>query len=716
LAVAPATPLEPIVFDGRNPLVSDVNAHLGPDERYFVEVRDLVFRANRRIQKRNGKSVIGGNAGARITAMHAFTHYDSSGNPTHMKYRTFGTAIQAASGTLWGSMTLPYSPTSAAPWVFANHGGRVFAVNGKEAMIVSNGLAADAWREVGQVAPAVAPAYSLTANDAPVTNTTTGTTVSCTKGSAVVNCTGASFTTGTSWVGKRITIDGRNYEIAAVGATNQLTLNEGFKEETSAGLSWRVYRGIGDWEEGPQYAFAYYNPTTGHVSNISPILQVTEKKQVGRTVTVTIAASAAHQSAYQAGYTKIQLFRTPLNGAQLVALNEQLNNVNSAVTTITYVETATKFADTYLTKLPAEQTIRRKPVDAAGNPLKFVAVASYKGRLWAITRNRLYWCASTDEVPLWGVGEECWPAQFSREIPEAFGLVVIGQEGYNDRLVIITADGDYTIEGYDNRDIEVFPLRKRPSGGFAGGATVADGRLVELYRDRRLIDSQYGDLAAQVQNRFNDIPASLTTACRLHWFALNQRDILIASIPGSSASVDVDTLMVVDFTLQRWSEFVISGITAFATVKDANGSLELWVGDASGNTWCISYPGIWTDNGSNFAPQLKTCVMRFGRQVRLSHAQAFISDAAQTWTLKMFLNEQTSEAATDKSYKAVTLAAARHQSQSAQGRELVWVPTLKDRVSAEAFQFALVCPSTNTDLYIDKLVFTFAEVEPGAQQ
>lgn len=711
---APANPLE-IEFDGRNPLVSDISAHTDLEERFFVEVKDLVYRANRRLQKRNGKTAIGASAGARITAMHSFTHYTAGGVPTYMKYRTYGQVIQAASAAVWAAMTLPYTPTSGAQWVFCNHQGRVFGVNGNEALIVSDGLAADAWREVGQVAPLVAPAISLTANDPLVTNTSTGTTVTGTKGSPLVDCTGASFVTGAPWVGKKIDIDGRRYEIAAVGATNQLTLTEDFKEETSAGLAWTVYPGVGEWETGPQYAYAFYNPTTAHISNISPIFQVVETKQVGRTITVTIAGSAAINAAYNAGYTQIQLFRTALNGSVLVALNEKLTS-NNTTTNITYVETAAKFADTYLTKLTADQVIRRKPVDDSGNALKFIAIASYRSRLWAITRERIYWSASDDEVPLWGVPEECWPAKFSRPIPEGFGLVVIGEEGYTDRLVIQTAEGDYTVEGWDNRDIDVYPLRRRGSGGFLGGATVADGRLVELYRDQHLFDYGAGDIAAQIQNRLNDIPDSLATYSRVHWFALKQRDYLLASIPGSSSSVDVDTLMIYDYKLQKWQEHRFSpGFTAFATVKSSTGSLELWAGDTAGNVWRISDPAVWTDNGTNYAPSVKTGVIRFGSRVALASVQVFASTATGTWTLKMFTDEQTSEAATDKTYKTVALAAARHFGQSAQGRELVWTPILSDRASAEAFQFILGLPETNGDLWIDKIRFTFNAIEQGGQ-
>lgn len=791
----PANPLD-VVFDGRNPLVSDVNAHLDPDERYFVEVKEMVFRANRRIQKRNGKTLIGTSAGARITALHAMTYYDPAGVPSWVKYRTYGTKIAATIGTAWTEMTLPYTPSSNAQWVFANFAGKVFAVNGNQAMLVSAGLPTDVWREVGQTAPLVAPNLSVLAADPPVTNSTTGTTVSATNGSALVNNTGTPFVTGapSPWIGKTITINGRNYEIADVGASNQLTLTEEFKEDTASGLPWTVYPGIGAWEEGPQYAYAFYNPTTGHVSNISPIAQIVEKRQVGRTITVVIAGGADINAAYNAGYTQIQLFRTPLNGAQLVALNEKLAS-NNAGSNITYVETVTKFADTYLTKLPAEQVIRRKPqldvvattISGATNAspivittltahgfttgqtvlvsgvngntaangrwvvvvltsttlqlfgsvgnggyttggsisldpaIKFLAVAAYKGRLWAITRNRIYWCASFDEVPLWGVGEECWPAQFSREIPEAFGLVVIGEAGSNDRLVIQTAEGDYTVEGYDNRDIEVFPLRRRPSGCFLGGAAVVDGRLVELYRDRRLLDTSVGDLAAPIQNRFNDIPVALTTYCRMHWFALNQRDYLLVSIPGVNNSSDVDRVMVFDYSLQKWSEFTLSpGITAFATVKDSNGSLELWVGDTGGSVWRISDSDVWTDAGSNYTGSLKTCVLRFGRRVRLVSVQAFVNDGALTpWALKIWLDEQTSEgspAAAEKSYKATTLNVARHQSQSAQGRELEFVPIQTDRVVAEAFQFGIVTPTTNGDIYLDRVRFLFTEVEPGGQE
>lgn len=718
---APASPIDK-QFDGRTPLISDVNAHPDENELFFVEFKNLAYRANRKIQKRNGATIIGASAGERIVSMHSFTYYDGAGVPSYVKYRTHGTVIEATTGAAWAAMTIPYAPTGGSRWVFSNHFGRVFAVNGNEAMIVSAGQPGDAWRKVGQVSPLVAPSYSLTANDAPVTNASTGTTVSATKGTPIVNCTGASFVVGAPWVGKRMVIDGRAYEIAAVGATNQLTLTEDFKEATGAGLSWAVYRGVGDWDDGPWYAFAYYNPTTGHISNISPIQYVAEKNQFGRTPTIVIAASAAHQNAYLAGYVKIQLFRTPLNGDTLCALNELLDNVNSAVTTITYVETAVKFQDTYLTKGTADQWIRRAPVDSLGVALKFLAIASYKGRLWAITRNRLYWSASLDEVPYWQVPDECWPASFSRPIPESFGLIVAGQEGSSDQLVIQTAEGDYTVQGYDNYDMDVIPLRRRDSGCFLGGGAIVDGRLVELFRDRRLFDAQLGDIAQPIQNRLNDIPAALTTSCRMHWFSLGQRDYLLASIPGSTGSADVDTLMIYDYSAEQWIEAMfaggVSGITAFATVKDANGSLELWVGDRLGGVYRISDSTVWRDNGSDYQPQLKTSIMRFGVRVRLSHVQAFVNDPAQLWTLKMYLDENTAEdgpATNEKRFKAVALAAARHTEQSAQGREMTFKPTSSDRVSAEAFQFALLLPLGNALFEVEKIIFTFNVLEPGGQ-
>lgn len=565
------------------------------------------------------------------------------------------------------------------------------------------------WRLAGQAAPTFAAGYVLSL---PVTSITTGTTVSITKGTKVVNNSGTSFAPGLvggAWNGKRIEINSIPYVIASVGTSAQLTLTEEVREETASGLSWSVYPGVGDWDVGPQYTWAYYNEDTGHCSNPAPILQVTERTQFGKTITITIPGSAENLAAWNNGYRKIRIFRTSKNAGVPLAINELVANVNSAVTAITYIETATKFADTYLVG-PEVPRLNRTP------PVGIASVVYHQGRGWFMVprEGKMYFTPLSVEVPL-GVAIECVPLFYNRDLGGMRGLLLVGGSSSADSLIIQTSHGDYSVDGFNSTTFALYRLPTRDSGSYIGSATSVGSDLVEFYADKRLTAGTQ-DLARVIQDRLTLVKDSLISKVRLHWFSARNYNLLLLSIPSGSGSTANDYTYVIDldrpddrggYAVYEWN----FGISAMATVHNSTTkALELFIGNAAGAIFRL-FSDTYQDSGSNYTPTLTTTLMRFPERVgRIKFINLYVNDATVTWTGRLYINEQTNTAATDGTVTALTFRAPDYRTQSAQGRKLTVDFTESNRAEAEVFQIEITYPTTATVLAIEKIVIGYDPV------
>lgn len=700
-ALAPVT----VEFDGRGQLVSNVSTFAG-EHQNFVSFVDFITDVAGRIRKRPGKgAAIGGAAGVQITAIHQYTYTNpTTGAITRWRFRTHGTTIAYYNAGVWTAMGLPIAPTSST-WVFVNANNRCFAVNGADEMIVFDGTS---WRVCGQDGPAAAMTYSLGGSYS------TG-TLTATIGSPTLVGAGTAWDFSGAWNNKYIDINGIRYQIGTVVDATHITLSENFKEATAAGLSYTVWGGVMDWDNGPKYAWAFYNPTTGHCSNIrsassttTTVTQITETSQVGRTPQLTIAGSAANTSAYNAGYTQIKIFRTPQNGNVLVAINAVVNNRNDGLAII-FTETTATGTDVALTLFEAPLILNRKP------PSGLVAIAYHQNRLWAISRTGVYFSAAPSEVSF-GVAEECWPAKFYIAINEPTGLLTIGGRGGSDNLIIQTANADYSIDGLDNTDLFAYALPTRKTGSRQYNATAVEGDLLSFYSDKRLFSyPSTDDYGLPIQDKFDAISSTLLANARIHWFSFQSRNFIVLSVPKASGSAGNDYTYVFDRDRERWYEWNL-GFTAFGTVHDpASGTLALWAGDAAGNVYQLLGAGF-QDGGANFQPTLTTSLIRpFGSEVkgRLQYLKVYVSDGGSIPTGKMLIEEQTNTAATDGTAVTINFRVADNTSQSAQGRELVWTPTVSDRNVANCFQFQVTLPALAGDYYIDRIVAVFDPDQDG---
>lgn len=627
--------------------------------------------------------------------------------------------------TITGAVAANYNVTGAVTVVDATNFTYVVTNAGAtpdaSTTIVASALTTIRWRIAGVDAPSFAPTYSLTAANGPYSTGLLGSGASAaTQGSptitGVVPAIWPVAAVPTGFTGGVIVINGNAYDIKLVTTAGNgttiapvLTLTEGFKEATANSLPYVIYWGVGNWDDiAPQYQFSYFNPTTGHVSNPSPLVQVTETFQKDRTIRVTIPGSAENVTAYNNGYTQIQLFRTPKNAGTMVALNEKLSYpvippISS--TAIVYTETVAKFADTFLTDFQAP-LLNYKP------PVGISSMVFQQGRGFAVHRpsGHIRFTPIGVEVDF-GRAIECCPPLYQIEIPAPRALLVVGGQSSADSLVVQTQRGDYSIDGFNSITFSPYRLQTRKSGSYLGAGADVDGQLVEYYADNRLMVMRQ-DIAQRIQDRLNLVNPLYIAKVRLHWFAANSRNYLLLSVPSTLSSTVNDYTYVFDLDLgggpiYEWN----FGISAFATVHDATtGALQLMIGDPAGAAYRL-FSGVHQDAGANFAPTLLTGLMR-GDELRedIKYIKIFVNDTQVTsglltgWTGVLYINEQTNSGATNGEAMALTFRQMDYRFQSAQGRELIATFTTSLRTSSKVFQIAITFPNVNADLWIEKII------------
>lgn len=715
----PPTAHQTIELDGSLALETNVSNHSG-DPKSFRVFRDLITDVGKRIVKRDGKGPTLGNiAGTEVQALHEYIFVDPTTGVE--SYHTLG-AIDGGGYiyrwnfvNVWTAQILPIMPTAGGRWGFCNAGNSVLAFNGIDQLLIGQQTAPGVitWRIAGVDAPSFAPTYSRTSHNGPYSVGT----VSAVQGSPTV--TGAvpaiwpNTTMPVGFGSAVIVINGNRYDISTVDTIGNgttiapvLTLTEGFKEVTATLMPYVIYWGVGSWNDiAPQYRFSYANPTTGHVSNPSPVLQVTETFQENITLTVTIPASAENQAAYLNGYTKIQLFRTPRNAGIMVALDEQLDNVNSAVATITYIETVTKFADTFLNDFQAP-LLNYKP------PTGFCSMVFQQGRLFGVRRldGHVYYTPIGVEVDF-GRAIECWPPLYRLEIQAPRAVLEVGGQSATDSLVVQTSRGDFSLDGYSNVTFNPYKLQTRRSGSYLGAAADVDGQLVEFYADNRLMVMRQ-DVARRIQDRLSLVKPSLISKVRLHWFAANNTNYLLLSVPKGSSSTANDYTYVFDLDLEGGPIYEWNfGVSAFATVHDPTTlQLQLFAGDASGAAYRL-LSGNNQDAGANFTPTLMTSILR-GEEDKMAfkYVKIWVNDPRVTsgdntaWTGTLFINEQSDPNVTNGEATPLTFRQMDYRHQSAQGRELIADLAMSERFKSKAFQIAITFPTFNGPLWIEGIV------------
>jgi hypothetical protein len=557
----------------------------------------------------------------------------------------------------------------------------------------------------------------------PASTSAGGGTITVTAGGVSVSGVGTTFLAQLA-AGMAIRIGSIDGVVKQVISDTSLDLLYGWEGQSGSTATWSrvtytghtysIHAGLQQWgPTSPRYTYAYRNPTSGHVSNRAPITEITQTNVAGETVTLTGIAYSA--TAFLNGFTEIVIFRSPVGSFTPVKINTSIPNANSGGTT-TWTEgstLATSYLDTALTNEVAPISENEKP------PVGLSSIAEYQGRIVGIkpTESRGYFSAAREEIPnAFGNAAECWNANNVRDVTSPTGLIAVGGEGNTDALIVQTARGDFSLDGNDNRTYNLYPLQTRSTGGAQGRAAIAQGKLVQLYGDKRLWDFGLGaDLGLPIQDKLDAMNALYLERARAWWFSYQSKNYLIVTGPKTGASTDNDYSYVFDYDKGEWYEWSL-GVTALATVHNAaTGALELWAGDSTGNVYRLLNEAEWQDAGADFAPTLTTQIHRpagIDGRARLTYLRLIVNDAAETWTGKIALDEKA--VASGDSF---TFTASDHRFQSSQGRELRWTPPPTNRHTANAFQYQITFPSANKALYISLFEAVYeSDLEYGAQQ
>lgn len=729
-----------VEFGGNRGLLTNQTAH-SSDPNAFLIYTDIYNTQDGRRRKRPGIGAPIQNVAAGGVVLqgqfHEFTKVSpTTGAITYYQFRAWGSVIERwnSGASTWDTCVLGGVAFSGTSWQFCNSRNRCFAINGVDGIFYFDGTTGPDGREwyvVGIAAPVVSIGYSLSAVDAPYT---TG-TVSVTKGGKTVTGSGATtWVTGGAWSGKAITIAGVRYTIATVSVASPgvLTLTEEYRGETLAGVAYTIYYGLMDWEEPHMYAYSYVNSATGHSSNISPILLITEKDVVGRTVRLTgIPYSPAD---WNNGYDKIQIWRTNKDGAVLVNIlasqGGQINNSSGAGTT-TFTETANTFSDIDLGSSSAPIVSNRKPLNGTNSaPIAASSIAEWNGRLWvtAPREAKLYYCTLSAEIGF-GRSDECWPANNTLDVTDARALLRVGQDG-DDTLLVQTGMKDRVVVG---TNIINFTTRElgtdEQGGGFRGGAIAVSGTFLQLYGDNRLLDNTNDaslietpiqrraadrpNIGREIQPDLTAIPAALLPQTAMIRFVQQEWNLLLVSV--ALVAGDNTITYVFDYNNSTWYRWLI-GFSAFAVVHNvaAGNALELWGVRASDKkVYRLLRPNVFTDNGASFTPAMRSSIIRpfgYGKQGFFHWFKLYINDPANPWQAKVYVDEDTTG-------QQFPVSIPNFRWQSANGKELILPVMQTAKQVGEVYQFDTIWPTTATDLWIEKMGATFSiEQDVEAQQ
>jgi hypothetical protein len=716
-------PEQVIHFDGLNKVRSNLSVHSSaPDPppsalmptggRYpFVELIDLFIDGALRIRKRRGLGTAIGTLPAACVALHEFERVDPvTGLAVLTQFAATATEIHLWDGAAFGIVpVLPFVPTGSY-WQFLNFENRCFVVNGKDQMIVfDQDFILGPWHLVGQVAPAAVLTYAL------------GGVYQIGTLSATVNTKGITGVVPAIWTGmdgKLIDINGIRYTIDTItvngnGATiaPQANLVETFKEVTAGGMTYVIHNGVMSWHNPPRYGASYFNPVTGHSSDIGPILQLTEKEQTSVTPTVTLAGTGnpltdPNAKAYNAGYTQIAFFRSFLEGTTMAQISTVVNNRNDGGN-IVFTETAVTGKNTALTNNIAPQDTNKKP------PVGIAAIAAWMGRIFgllladptAADRPGLYFTPIREEVTF-GVAEECWPRRYVRHgVDRPKSVISVGNDTLANGVVIPSSNGDWTFEGYDNFTFTPpHRIGTRQSGGFMFGAIDVGGELVQLYADKRIMHGDT-DIGEPVQDKFNSLLAQYLTGTRLIRFSYENSSYLLISATKTGA-VNNYTL-VFNYDRGAFYEWRV-GFTAFAAVHNTTtNALELWAGTSTGKVYKLLQDGVFVDDAATqYQPSFRTAPIRFATRKLTRRVHIFVNGAggaaaiaALTWQLNYRLDKDVTNSGAGATVRFLSPTTGRQSEDGELVYEFGHQPT-----TWNVSDYRVIYPATNGDLYVEKML------------
>jgi hypothetical protein len=504
----------------------------------YKSLRDVVIRDNAfQVMRTNTLNDLPVGQATPIWAIH---YFNTSFPITYRMRHAGGDVSGGGTATLYGNFNNALLTTSGPHELcFLNIKDRCFiagrTINSPKGpwVLDSDGATNYAW---GRPGPAGELAYTPLGN---FTNATTkqfydsAAAITITNGSAFVTCNDASFDASGAWAGAQLTIFSSStavfsYTISTVTDASNLTLTTPVSDPTTANKPYLVNYGSLTWGVSPpQYSYSYYNPTTGHSTNGSPVTKISETNQVSVDVELLNI-----QGTNDPQYTHIILFRTDLGGGDRPKpLKLDPSHAGTATIEITaglaqwlikndYVGTRT-----YVDALPDSERAKAVgnfvvPLDRNNPPPSDIKYTAYwNGQVFCTTAStpwRLYYSRQGSPEEL-GVGEESFPPSYYTDISSDNGYIT-GLRPVGDSLLVCTDRYLYFADGPPN-NYKLVRVSARGAGvshwaidEHPGDSTSNTASAIYVGRDKRLWrhypGGQIQDLGAPIQDKLDLVKVS----------------------------------------------------------------------------------------------------------------------------------------------------------------------------------------------------------------
>lgn len=616
----------------------------------FTEFRNLVIQEGGWVNKYPGQMVPFSFVGM-VRSAHYFNR-DIGG--------TLTTSLLAVAGTNLIKSDLAVVEALASPYdiYFSNAKNRVFYGGRNNEPRIWDGTMLATW---GVEGPLAVLAYSSLVQDNVVSKVQVQTVSVVNMSPTVTRVSGTNFVTGSAWVGKTIMISGVEYTIQSVASANSLTLAINYTGATASPVPAQVHYGNRSWTVAPKYAYAYYNPTTGHCSNGSPVLTLAEQEMTNVNPEITAIATNATLAGY--GFTKIVIFRTAANGSSLLPLKvpaaqgDGFGMFNNSGGPLTFTD------DTDDSQLGQVLGFKEMPTENDPCP-QHTYQAYHQGRFWVISEAepwRVYYSADPT-LPL-GVPEESFPppnyVDINTDDGYGTGLKVVGGS-----LIVTTTRFAQVLVGSNPGD---FDLRRLSTRGFGvaqraidehpGDSTEESASAIYVSRDRRMWRHFEGgrieDIGSPIQEFLDatrsliDVPSPYIVHVFMvdrYWFCA--LGISSATIPaGQSPQYD---FFFYDFDQQAWLDLgyravygnLITAIGSFIQMTGAAGDgkarLALFRGTSTNQAATLFFP-----EGRSGAAFFKTRPIDHGdwkAKKKLSCIRLYTSDETASWQVAVTID------------------------------------------------------------------------------
>ncbi len=468
-----------------------------------------------------------------------------------------------------------------------------------------------------------------------------------------------------AWDGKTAIFDNGTYPTdfytIATSTTSVLTLTENLSGTGARNLkNVEVHYGSLSWGNiSPKYAYAYYNPVTGHITNISPVLNVSEQNM--KNVNVMISGI---QCTNDPNYTKIVLFRTLLaDGGTMMPMRCDLSSTQTGTATIDatgFIENTGVLAVTYqdfqsdnevgnlIGAFDAAQLINNQP---APEDIQFFEY--WDQRVWANTLSepwRLRFSGDSIQIPL-GVAEESWPDLNYLDIPandgKITGIRVVGSSLLvctNSCIYYVDASGGgYRLVRLSSRGQAVnhFAIDEHPGDSTTESASAiyvgADNRLWRHFPGGKVVD-----IGWQIQDKLDVVQRTGTN-----------RPFIVRVLPLGKNWVGVVAIrnqantgynvFFYDFDASLWYDWGYGGIGSSTLTNAIGGGFNFVQNEnaiyAGGNTSNTVYLIQDEANSSGLQPTFTTQPLDFGAPQAKKTIEAinvYVSDDSLTgWSAQI---------------------------------------------------------------------------------